>query len=275
MTIKKTPEAVEALDKLKTLFHSCDNERYIAFLKANYVECFPPKYFKNMFTIGFRFDSLKFHFENGMNPLMVEEDENWLNDIGYSVFSDTLDFGNYNLSTGTYIDQFPNEEDLVYVPDPDHSVVTKSNNNRKVSQKEISSCSKKQYSLEIKSLLELIPAMKCILWNLDNEPTSVKNIFNQIKVFKNGSFQDITTDDYEVTNKLISDATKDSELNLEKQSINGKAVYLYTNPSNKRTGYFFDGKLVSLRDLSTITNISHNTLYSRLKKMSVKEALQK
>jgi hypothetical protein len=275
MTIKKTPEAVEALDNLKTLFYRCDNERYIAFLKENYVECFPPKYFKNMFTIKFRFDSLKFHFENGMNPLMVEEDEKWLNDIGYSVFGDTLDFGNYDLSTGTYLDRFANEEDLIYVQDPENIVTPNLNSNRKVSQKEITKSSKKDYILEIETFHELVPAIKCILWNLDNEPTSIRNIFNRIKVCKDGAYKDISKEDYEVTNKLVSNASKDKELVLEKQQISGKIVFLYRNPSNKRNGYFFDGKLVSLENLAKLSEINSTTLYMRLKKMSAKEALQK
>ncbi len=275
MTIKKTPEAVEALENLKTLFHRCENEQYTSFLKENYKECFPPKYFKNMFTIKFRFDSLRFHFENGMNPLMVEEDEKWLNDIGYSVFSDTLDFGNYNLSTGTYIDQLPNEEDCVYIPDPDHIVTPKPNNNRKVSQKEITKSSKKEFILEIESFDELVPAIKCILWNLDNEPTSIRNIFNRIRVFREGSYQEIIKEDYETTNKIVSLATKSKELVLEKHQISDKSVFLYRNPSNKRNGYFYDGKLVSLENLCKLSGLGSTTLYMRLKKMSVKEALQK
>jgi hypothetical protein len=276
MTIKKTPEAVEALENLKTLFQRCENKDYISFLKKNYEECFPPKYFKNMFTIKFRFDSLKFHFENGMNPLMVEEDEKWLSEIGYSILDNFIDFGNYNLSTGTYVNQYHNEEDLVYVQessDKNIDIVIEDNTN--TTKITISKTPKRDYIIEIDSFDELIPAMKCILWNLDNEPTSVRNIFNRIKVLKNGTYEDILREDYELTNKLVSNASKDKQLVLEKQQISGKLVFLYRNPSNKRNGYFFDGKLVSLENLAKLIDINSTTLYMRLKKMSAKEALQK
>jgi transcriptional regulator of acetoin/glycerol metabolism len=52
-----------------------------------------------------------------------------------------------------------------------------------------------------------------------------------------------------------------------------KKVYLYSNPSNKRIGYFYDGKLWSVKELSIKTGINENTLYSRLAKYDIYKAI--
>jgi hypothetical protein len=142
-------------------------------------------------------------------------------------------------------------------------------------QEKIEPTFQKFINITINSYDELIDAMKCILWSFENEPSTTKKIFQHIFIEKNGETILIPEEDYEITNKIISKATRDNKIYVEKHSNNGKLVFLYSNTSNKRTGFFLDGKLRTLRDISKFYDIAFTTLHSRLKKMNISQAIQK
>lgn len=132
-------------------------------------------------------------------------------------------------------------------------------------------------SLEINSVNDYIPAFKEILWHFSNIPMTQKNILRHIvKVSNNGSFEHISTKDYPVTNVQFQKAINDFLLKLTKEKINGKWVYLYSNPTNKRQGFYYQGKLLSLKELSSINNVPVITIKKRLSKgMPVHKAIIK
>lgn len=129
--------------------------------------------------------------------------------------------------------------------------------------------------LTIQNYNELIDAMRCILWSLGNNPSTVKKIFQHIFIFRDGERINIPEEDYHITNKIISDASYDDIFYVQKTHISGKQVWLYNNPSNKRLGYFYNGKIRSIESLSKYYDIPRTTIQSRLKKMSIDKALQK
>jgi hypothetical protein len=128
----------------------------------------------------------------------------------------------------------------------------------------------------INSFDELIDAMKCVLWSLENEPSTAIKIFQHILIVRNNKKVSFTQEDYELyTNDLIREATRIGKLYVQKERIKGKVVYFYTNPTKKRMGYFLDGKLRTLRQIEKFYDIPFTTLYSRLKKMSIDQAVKK
>jgi hypothetical protein len=133
----------------------------------------------------------------------------------------------------------------------------------------------KKIGVLINSFDELIDAIKCVLWSLDNEPSTIIKIFQHILVMKNNQRTSITQDDYEITNELIEEAVWNSNLYLQKKVINRKTIWFYSNPTDKRTGYFLDGKLRTLRQIEKYYDIPRATLHNRLKKMNIDQAVKK
>lgn len=128
----------------------------------------------------------------------------------------------------------------------------------------------------INSFDELIDAMKCVLWSLDNEPSTSLKIFQHILIMKDNKEVPITREDYEnYTNDLISKATRNGQLYVQKDVIKGKMIWFYTNPTKKRLGYFLDGKLRTLRQIEKFYDIPRATLHNRLKKMNIDQAVKK
>ncbi len=87
-----------------------------------------------------------------------------------------------------------------------------------------------QILIVINDLKELITAMKCVLFLLDNKPSTTKKIFSFIRIVNNKTVKEISYDDYNITNDLVYEAVSDKKLLLEKIEINGKCIYLYSNP---------------------------------------------
>jgi hypothetical protein len=133
----------------------------------------------------------------------------------------------------------------------------------------------KNISITIGSYSELVDAMKCILWSLDNNPSTIKKIFQHIYIKKDDEEIIIPESDYDITNKIISKAFRDNHFYVQKLQNNGTSVWLYNNASNKRLGYFIDGKLRSVEWLSKFYDIPRTTIQSRLKKMNIDQAVKK
>jgi hypothetical protein len=134
----------------------------------------------------------------------------------------------------------------------------------------------REICLVIESFDQLIDAMKCVLWSLDNEPSTSLKIFQHILIVKDNKEVALTKEDYEnYSNDLISKATRNGQLYVQKDLIKGKMIWFYTNPTKKRMGYFLDGKLRSLRQIEKFYDIPRATLHNRLKKMSIDEAVKK
>jgi hypothetical protein len=132
----------------------------------------------------------------------------------------------------------------------------------------------KSFEKIINSYDELIPAMKCLLWSMNNKPQTNITLYKYIKCNDNGNIRDINQNDWQYLNPIIRSAPSQGLLDLEKTSINDKAVWLYSNPSKTREGWFYEGNLRSLIDLENMTGISRSTLHSRLSKMSIKHAIE-
>jgi hypothetical protein len=130
--------------------------------------------------------------------------------------------------------------------------------------------------LTVKNNDEFIPAFKEILWHFNNKPMTSKNILRHIvKVSKTGSFDHINQDDYPVTNYQFQKAIIDSDLKLIKEKYNGKMIYLYANPTNKRFGYFYEGKLWKLKELSEMYGVNIGTIQRRISKgMAIHKAIK-
>jgi hypothetical protein len=133
----------------------------------------------------------------------------------------------------------------------------------------------KNISITIGSYSELVDAMKCILWSLDNNPSTIKKIFQHIYIKKDDEEIIIPESDYDITNKIISKAFRDNHFYVQKLQNNATTVWLYNNASNKRLGYFIDGKLRSVEWLSKFYDIPRTTIQSRLKKMNIDQAVKK
>jgi hypothetical protein len=115
---------------------------------------------------------------------------------------------------------------------------------------------------------DYISAIKEVLWQLKNTPSTSKKILMHIaKIDSNGIYKLISEQDYSVTNKAFSLASFNGLLDCLRQPIiNGKSVYLYKNPTDKRKGFYYKGNLLSLKELSKINNVPIVTIQSRLKK---------
>ena len=267
MKIKKTWISEGELETLKNLFSRCKNENFIKFLKENFDECFPVQYFENFGWIKFRFDDLKYDFENG-NDLFA-------NQKTYPVFGveeDSIDLYDWDLSNGCEKDD--DKQKTLFIKKEELQPVLK---NKRVTQTQIAKDNnlKKDLDIIINNFDELIPAMKCLLWTMNNQAQTIKKLFSHIYILENDNKRAIQTGDYEITNELIKQATKQRLIHLEKTSTEGKNVFLYKNPSNKRQGYFYEGKLRSLDDLVIISGIGRSTLSMRLRKMNTLKALNK
>ena len=129
--------------------------------------------------------------------------------------------------------------------------------------------------IEVKDASDFIPAFKEILWHFSNKPMTSKNILHHIvKVSNTGSFEHITQKDYPVTNSQFQKAIVDFDLKLIKEKVNGKWIYFYVNPTNKRKGFYYNGNLLSLKELSNINNVPVVTIQKRIAKgMPVHKAI--
>ena len=215
-----------------------------------------------------------------------EKDESvrdYLNQIYQSIpsNSDTLDFVNFKIKLDSQIYEFKQSKNLISVS----SYSEKKSFQKKVIAKDKISIVKeeqrfvpsqeKNISITIGSYSELVDAMKCILWSLDNNPSTIKKIFQHIYIKKDDEEIIIPESDYEITNKIISKAFRDNHFYVQKLQNNGTTVWLYNNASNKRLGYFIDGKLRSVEWLSKFYDIPRTTIQSRLKKMNIDQAVKK
>ena len=118
----------------------------------------------------------------------------------------------------------------------------------------------------VKDDSDYINAIKEVLWQLNNTPSTAKKILMHIgKLNSEGQIVNITKEDYPITNKAFSFACWNELLKLEKiPGKNGKTVYLYKNPTDKRKGFYYEGKLLSLNQLSQINNVPIVTIRKRL-----------
>ena len=82
----------------------------------------------------------------------------------------------------------------------------------------------------IKDYSHLVSAMKCVLFLLDNKASTTKKIFSYIRIFNDKKAYEISYQDYHITNELVYEAVVDKNLIHEKVEINGKTIYLYSNP---------------------------------------------
>lgn len=129
--------------------------------------------------------------------------------------------------------------------------------------------------IEVKVIEDYIPAFKEILWHFSNKPMTQKNILHHIvKLSNNGIFEPVSQKDYPVTNIQFQKAVIDFSLKLTKEKVNGKWIYLYSNPTNKRQGFYYNGKLLSLKELSNIHDVPVITIKKRIAKgMPVHKAI--
>lgn len=134
----------------------------------------------------------------------------------------------------------------------------------------------KRISISINSYSEFIAAFKCLLWTFNNNPSPDSKIIEHIYINKDDVRIPILLDDNEnYCQKLLEEATNNNDLFFQKIKINGQVVKFYNNPTNKRMGYFINGKLLTLREIGKKYNIPFTTLHSRLKKMSIEQAVKK
>ena len=141
---------------------------------------------------------------------------------------------------------------------------------------------KKTIVLLVKEMPSLIPAIKCILWSLDNKPKTIKDILQYLmKEQENGNIVPYldglkTQDDYTEVNNQINKSIIDGFLWLQKiKGKNGKTVFLYCNPTNKRLGYFYKGKLWKLKELSEVSGVKIGTIQRRFQTMTIEQSLGK
>jgi hypothetical protein len=99
-------------------------------------------------------------------------------------------------------------------------------------------------------------------------------LYKYIKFNDNGDIRSINQNDYQYLNPIIISAPSLCLLILEKRLLNDKEVWFYTNPSESREGWFYNGKLRHLTELETLTGISKSALYNRLSIMSLKNAIE-
>lgn len=133
--------------------------------------------------------------------------------------------------------------------------------------------------LSIDNYSELIPAIKCILWSLDNEPKTKKDLLSNVIIRTENNvylplLDTITEEDYTEVNNAFNMAISTDLLHFQKFKRNYKWVYLYYNPTNKRQGYFYKGELWKLKDLSEINNVKMGTIQRRFQKMKIQNAIK-
>lgn len=151
-------------------------------------------------------------------------------------------------------------------------------NNKEIKNIEIEDDSFLSFHIEVKDKSDYVFAFKEILWKLGNIPSTAKNILQHIiKVDNNGNFSGISKEDYAFTNFVFQKAINDFDLKLIKQkNSQGKFIYLYKNPTDKRQGFYYLGKLLSLKELSSINNVPVVTIKKRiLRGMSISKAIEK
>jgi hypothetical protein len=269
--IKKTWVSVGEKENLIELLKRCENKQFVKFVKEHPMECFPPIYFQHFSWIKMRFDDLKYDFENDNDPLLnVKTYPEYYNEE-----EDLLDFGDFDLSRGCNVGEEPqintNDQKSFIQKERQQSYIR---NNHKVTPYEIiqEKQNNKNLDLVINNYHEIIPALKCLLWSLDNEPQTTKSLYFYIKINDNGNIRSFVKEDYEFLNPIIKDAPKNGFLELEKPS---KDVFLYKNNTDTRQGYFYDGKLMSFSELVKTSGIPKSTLSDRLKRMTVQKAMDK
>ena len=132
--------------------------------------------------------------------------------------------------------------------------------------------------IEVRDKSDYIYAFKEILWKLGNVPSTSKNILQHIvKVDYSGNFTSVSDEDYAYTNLVFQKAISDMDLKLIKQKTNnGKLIYLYKNPTDKRQGFYYLGRLLTLNELSKINNVPVVTIKKRIAKgMGISRAIIK
>lgn len=280
--VKKTWITESEYSDLITLCKRCENKEFVNFIKENSNLSFPVHYFTKFGWIKFRFDDLKNRWNNSVNP---KKDllEYIKNDVIYPEYwneeEQCLDFGDWDPSSGTVDIPFLNssntngqQEYVRMKVDTQPSKFSKMKDKTSKSANDIEH--KRDASLLVSTYEDVPLAMKCILWSLDNEPSTTGQLYSYIELIDNGSKRKFTKDEYQnILNPIIEQAVKDKVLMLKKVPKDGKNLYLYYNASNKRTGYFFDGKLYTVRELSLKTGINENTLYYRLAKYDIYKAI--
>ena len=265
--VKKSWVSIGEKETLIELCRRCENKEFVMFIKEHPMQCFPLIYFQNFGWIKFRFDDLKNDFENGNDPLMnTKTYEEYYNEE-----EDILDMSDWDLQNGCKFGSKPKSQVTKNLEEPKTKFT-----NIKVSPSKVVDISnpKKDLLLLVKSYQEVPIAMKCILWSLRNEPQTTYSLYSNIEFIDGVSKRKFNSDEYKnILNPIIDQAVKDKILDLKILSKDNKKVYLYSNPSNKRIGYFYDGKLWSVKELSIKTGINENTLYSRLVKYDIYKAI--
>jgi hypothetical protein len=139
---------------------------------------------------------------------------------------------------------------------------------------------KKTIVVLVENPSQLISAIKCVLWSLDNNPKTVKDILQYLmKVDDSGNIVPYldglkTQDDYAEVNNQINKSIIDGFLWLQKiKGKNGKTVFLYCNPTDKRLGYFYKGKLWKLKELSEINGVKIGTIQRRFQTMTIEQSI--
>ena len=117
---------------------------------------------------------------------------------------------------------------------------------------------------------DYIAAIKDVLWKMDNKPSTTATILKNIFVSKNETlvpYMETVTDKYKFINTVFKLAISKGDLDLYIQkSKTGKDVYLYKNKTDKRYGYYYKGKLYSLKELSAMSGVGITTIQKRLAK---------
>jgi hypothetical protein len=117
---------------------------------------------------------------------------------------------------------------------------------------------------------DFIPAIKDILWKLNNKPSTTATILKHIYLLKNETMKpylETVDDKYKFINSVFRLATHKGDIDLFIQkSKTGKDIYLYKNKTDKRYGYYLDGKLHSLKELSAMCGVGIATIQKRLSK---------
>ena len=134
---------------------------------------------------------------------------------------------------------------------------------------------------------DIIPALKCILWSLNNKPKTIKDLLTYlIKKDKNGTYlpylewieKEYGKDNYnryDEVNNALNKAVCESQLYLDKiKGRTNKQVWLYSNPTNKRQGYYYRGKLWKLKELSNINGVKEGTIQRRFQTLSIEQSIK-
>jgi hypothetical protein len=268
MKVKKTWVSIGEKENLIELCRRCENEEFVMFVKEHSQQCFHPIYFQHFGWIKMRFDDLKYDFENDNDPLLnARTYEDHCNEEE----EDILDFSDWDLKNGCKFGSKPKSQ-FIKQSEQSNTKFT----NQKVSPSKVIEIEhlKKDLLLFVKSYEEVPIAMKCILWSLKNEPQTTYALYSNIQFIDGDIKRKFTSDEYKnILNPIIDRAVKDKILDLKIIPKDNKKVYLYSNPSNKRIGYFYEGKLCSVKELSINSGINENTLYSRLLKSDIYKAM--